>query len=348
MDNIKVRLGKVLIAFSLVILFLGLSFAIDEKNNVLNSGGINSNNNGTVVGETTNTGSNTSTNNGNTGNNSTNTSSSSGGTTTSTPNVNVPNATNGNENNQNNVVDSGQNVIQKEELTLEQTNQVLRKKIEDTYGIGIKFAGETEGYTVGGLNTVSCYDHVLINNTLQTLNRDMSLYPTNFFREMKSAGLPLTIYLIQRYSTANVTGITEKMSRGVIISIALDYPFSDTFHHENYHYVEHVIYSKGGSYTNWNNYNPTGFKYGVYDSSYVFTENGFLEDSFFVNTYAQSYEYEDRASTFEFMMTSNKISPLNYGKNVWLKAKVICETIDYYFNTVSPNVTEYWERFIYS
>ena len=47
------------------------------------------------------------------------------------------------------------------------------------------------------------------------------------------------------------------------------------------------------------------------------------------------------------MMKKNKASCLNYGKTVWLKAKTMSEQIDYFFNTVNPTVTEYWERHIY-
>ena len=46
------------------------------------------------------------------------------------------------------------------------------------------------------------------------------------------------------------------------------------------------------------------------------------------------------------MMASSKISPLNTGKPIWVKARVMCETIDYYFNTVNSNNQEHWERYV--
>ena len=360
MHSFKIRIGKVLIAFSFVILAFGFSFQINSKQDVLVSNiptDGESQNNPIVIDDSNDTtkpitDNNQGTNSGN-------------GTITSIPNTSNPIVNNGDNNsNDNGVVNSNGNtnnpitppativtpqpVIPETQNPIDKTNLSLRKEIENTYGITVKYGTETSGYMVGGLDTVSCINQNVINNALKKIKNDLSLYPTNFFKELRSTGLPLSIYLIQRYSTANVTGITEKGPNGVIISISLDFPFSDTFHHENYHYIEHVITQKGGSYTNWNNYNPTGFSYGVYNYKYVFTENGYLEDSYFVNTYAQTYEYEDRASTFEYMMADSKISPLNYGKNIWLKAKVMCETIDYYFNTVTPNTTEYWERFVYN
>ena len=154
---------------------------------------------------------------------------------------------------------------------------------------------------------------------------------------------PLTFYLVKRYSTDNVTGVTDSSNKNIVISIATDYDFIDTLHHEVYHYIERYILGAGGTFTSWNSLNPSGFKYGVIDSAYSYSM-GFSENAFFVNSYAMTDQYEDRASTFEYMMKTNKASCLNYGKTVWLKAKTMSEQIDYFFNSVTPTTTEYWER----
>lgn len=344
MQKLKIRFGKLLISFSFVLLFLGLSFSIDAPK--LSSNNINDNNTyasndpkditiTTINGEeplpTNNTGNNSVVSPGNGDQ-----ASSNGATNNQSPSVNSSN---------NNDISNKENNNSQAVNTFEQTLDTLRNSIQSTYGVTIKYGNETDGYVVGGYGIESITDQNIIYNALVSLQNNMALYPTNFFKEMRSGGLPLTVYLIQRYSSANITGITEKTKNGIIISIALDYPFSDSFNHETYHYMEHYINAKGGSFSNWNNYNPSGFSYGVYDDRYVYSVN-FSEDAFFVNSYAQSYEYEDRASTFEYMMAPSKISPLNTGKNIWAKAKVMCETIDYYFTTVNANTTEYWERFV--
>ena len=171
-------------------------------------------------------------------------------------------------------------------------------------------------------------------------------YPKGFFQEISNNGYPLTIYLIKRYSTANVTGVTDSTYNNMVISIATDYSFDDTLHHEVYHYVEKYIFSKGFRFTSWNTLNPADFSYGTINANYAYSRT-YSEDAFFVNSYAQTDEYEDRASTFEYMMMKNKASCLNYGKTVWLKAKTMCEQIDYFLDSVSSNVTEYWERHVY-
>ena len=68
------------------------------------------------------------------------------------------------------------------------------------------------------------------------------------------------------------------------------------------------------------------------------------QNAYFVNDYAQVSADEDRASTFEYMMHSNKASCLNSGQPIWRKASVMSSSIDSVMNSVSPHTQEYWER----
>ena len=149
------------------------------------------------------------------------------------------------------------------------------------------------------------------------------------------------------YSKGNVTGVTDSTYKRVLISVASDYSFSDTLHHELYHYIEKFIFSKGFRFTSWNTLNPVDFNYGVVNGTLSYSRT-YSADSYFVNNYAQTDQFEDRASTFEYMMMPNKASCLNNGKTIWLKAKTMSEQIDFFLNSVSPDVTEYWERHVYS
>lgn len=230
--------------------------------------------------------------------------------------------------------------------TIDATNNNIRNNIQSTYGITLKYGAETGNYSVGGLNTIQINDANIINQTLNSLNYNLALYPTNFFREISSSGLKLTIYLIKRYSVDNVTGVTDSTTSNVMMSLATDYSFAESLNHEIYHYIDGYIYKRGGRYTTWNNLNPQNFSYGTVNNVFSYTRTG-SPDAFFVNNYAQTDEYEDRASTFEYMMANSKASCLNYNKPIWLKAKYMSEQIDLFFNSVSPNVTEFWERYVY-
>lgn len=231
--------------------------------------------------------------------------------------------------------------------TIESKNNTLRNQIENKYNVDIRYGTETNGYTVGGLSTVMLTDANRINALLNELNRNLALYPNSFFKEINTGNYNLSIYLLKRYSQKNVTGITDSTSQHVIISLATDYSYIESLHHELYHYIEKYMYQRGANYTTWNLLNPEGFSYGNINKGYSFT-NGNNRNAFFVNDYAQTDPYEDRASTFEYMMAQSEASCLQTGTTIWKKAKYMCEQIDAVFQTVSPNVTEYWERFVYN
>lgn len=231
--------------------------------------------------------------------------------------------------------------------SIETTNDNLRKSIENAYGITVKYGIETNGYTVAGLSTIRLTDSNRINQLLNELNNNLALYPNGFFNETKQAGYTLTIYLIKQYSQANVTGITDSTTKNILISLATDYSFTESLHHEIYHYIEKYMYAKGANYTTWNTLNPVGFNYGNTNNSYSYVSTGNINASF-VNNYAQTDQYEDRASTFEYMMDDTEAGCLQTGTPIWKKAKYISEQIDAVFQTVSPNVLEYWERYVYN
>lgn len=232
------------------------------------------------------------------------------------------------------------------QTSIDDVNLQLRSSIQTKYGITVKYGSETSGYSVGGMSTTMLPDAETANAALNNLEQCLALYPDGFFQEIRDGGYPLTIYLIKRYSTANVTGVTDSSNQRIVISVATDYDFADTLHHEVYHYIEKYIFTFGFRFTSWNTLNPEDFSYGTVNSDYSYART-FSEDAYFVNNYAQTDQYEDRASTFEYMMKSSKISCLNNGKTVWLKARTMCEQIDYFLESVNSYTTEYWERHIY-
>ncbi len=226
-------------------------------------------------------------------------------------------------------------------------NDILRRSIEDTYGIKVKYGDEVSNYQAGSMNVTPILDKEIIKNGLEQLKETLKLYPQDFFREFLNEDLSLEVFLIKSYSKDNVTGVTDLFGNRVIVSIAMDYPCFESFNHEIYHYIEHFIVRKQGEFSAWNMYNPNDFSYGTVNSNYSYTKTQ-KADSVFVNNYAQTNPYEDRASTFEYMMASNKIPCFNSSDYpIWKKSSYMALMIDTYFDTVSPSVIDYWERFIY-
>lgn len=229
--------------------------------------------------------------------------------------------------------------------TIDEINHNLRVQIQNEYNINVRYGQETVGYTVAGIATYPITDPTVVNNALNNLKVALSLYPKALFTEIKSNGIPLSVYLINNYSDNNITGVTDSCYQYAFISIAVAHPFFDSFYHESYHYIERCMFKKGYNFNSWNSLNPNGFSYGNVYRNLSYSDT-FNEQSYFVNTYAESSDAEDRASTFEFMMAGSKASCLNYGNPVWKKAYTIKATIESAFSSVSPNYTEYWERYV--
>ena len=264
------------------------------------------------------------------------------------------NNTNDNNENSNTNNNNGRNSSNNRSQSNTNTNNVdsnalnsLRNSIQQKYNVSIKYGGETDGYTVGGLSTVALYDNNIIYNSLVELNNILGLYPYGIFTEIRNGGIPLTIYLINYYSDNTVTGATDSNYSYANISLAVIYPLDESFFHESYHYIERFILKKGLGYNSvtWNSYNPFDYNYGTIINEFSY-KNTFSPDSFFVNNYAQVSAEEDRASTFEYMMAASKASCLNNDKPVWKKAVLMSNTIDAALDTVSPSNLEYWERFL--
>ena len=223
-------------------------------------------------------------------------------------------------------------------------------EIQNEFGIAIRYGEETNNYSInteiGLINTVPISDPSVINKQLEHLKSALNLYPNGMFQEIKNEGIPLTVLLINNYSDGSITGITDSSYTYANISIAAVHPFEESFFHESYHYIERFLLKRGATFNSWDSFNPSEFTWGTVYNGYSYS-NTFSESAPFVNNYAQTSGAEDRASTFEFMMAKSKASCLNYGTVVWKKADYMAKTIDYVFDTVSPNVVEYWERFLY-
>ena len=248
-------------------------------------------------------------------------------------------------NNNNDQSDSSQQQIQQPQPpSIEEINNTFRNTIQSTYNISVKYGSETSGYIVGDIATTPILDSTVINSALNNLNNTLAKYPKGFFSEIRNGGIPLTVILINNYSNTSITGVTDSNYSFANISIAVSHPFEESFFHESYHYIERYIFKKGGNFSAWDSLNPSGFIYDETISNMYSYANTFSETAPFVNTYAQTAATEDRASTFEYMMASNKASCLNQNTIVWRKASMISGMIDAVFTTVNPSTLEYWER----
>lgn len=233
--------------------------------------------------------------------------------------------------------------------TIDDLNSQLRNQILEQYGVSVRYGSETIGYTIVSgstrITTEPLTDSTVINSQLTRLKNALALYPTGLFSEIKSGGIPLTVYLIDHYSNSSITGITDSSYTFANISISAMYPFEESFYHESYHYIERYMFKKGANFNSWDLLNPDGFTYGTIYNDYSYNIT-FSQDAYFVNNYAQTLDTEDRACTFEYMMAPNKASCLNQNMKVWAKAKYMALTMEATLRSVRPDTVEYWERFL--
>lgn len=234
-------------------------------------------------------------------------------------------------------------------LSIDEQNELLREQIQNEYGVVVRFGSETTGYTITSgdqlIKTEPITDPALINSQLVRLKNALDLYPKGLFLEIKSGGIPLTIYLVDHFSNIAITGITDSSYSFANISIAAMYPFEESFFHESYHYIERYLFKKKANYTSWDSLNPEGFEYGTVRNDWSYN-NTFSQEAYFVNNYAQAAATEDRASTFEYMMAPTKASCLNENMPVWKKAKYMARTMELTLRCVNSDTEEYWERFL--
>ena len=226
------------------------------------------------------------------------------------------------------------------------TNDLYRKKIENKYDINVFYGYELAKYRVDNMGVEIINNDSIVMESLKKLDNVLKTYPKDFFKEFIKEDMKLNVFLVKKYSVPYVTGITDFSSKYAIVSIAVDFPFEESFHHEIFHYMEHFIEKKGGRFVSWNDLNPVDFKYGNVQAKYSY-DRTYKPDSFFVNNYAQVDSMEDRASTFEFMTAPVEYDCYISSKYpIWKKSKYMAKMIETYFVTVNSTNIEYWERYV--
>lgn len=229
-------------------------------------------------------------------------------------------------------------------------NNQLRTDIEEKYGIKIKYGNELKSYSVLNYTLIPLLDSNDINKYLLLLDEELKKYPDDFFKEISSYNLFLSIYLIEDLPNTDVLGYTDyKNIYNTIITIKCDSNFANTLNHEIMHFIDHYINLKdriNDVKHTWNELNPNDYSYGTNEKSYVFSETNNV-NSFFLNNYAQTNHLEDRAVLFGDIM-SDSVGSNCYvvGTPLYKKMEVLVSQLDYYFDCVDSSNLPYWSRFL--
>lgn len=223
---------------------------------------------------------------------------------------------------------------------------IKRKQLQSKYGITIYYKDEIDNYKLDNYKMTKIYDEEIILNALNTIDKALSKYPTEFLNELKSYK-SLTIYLVKQI-TSGVSGITYNKPTSIYIALCAEgYLLESIFHHEIMHYIDCFLsYKVGSEYIkeSMKNYNPEGFIYGNTNNDYVYY---YSDKPYFLSSYAKTNHLEDRATIFaDMMFRTLKKDYYSKGNPINEKAKLISNQLSDNFNSVSNNKNEYWNRHI--
>ena len=230
--------------------------------------------------------------------------------------------------------------------TISSEIDIKRKQLQSKYGITIYYKDEIDNYKLDNYKMTKIYDEEIILNALNTIDKALSKYPTEFLNELKSYK-SLTIYLVKQI-TSGVSGITYNKPTSIYIALCAEgYLLESIFHHEIMHYIDCFLsYKVGSEYIkeSMKNYNPEGFIYGNTNNDYVYY---YSDKPYFLSSYAKTNHLEDRATIFaDMMFRTLKKDYYSKGNPINEKAKLISNQLSDNFNSVSNNKNEYWNRHI--
>lgn len=229
-------------------------------------------------------------------------------------------------------------------------NDALRKSMESTYGVTIKYGTELGDYSPGGGGYTPITDTTKIREMLNAIKAEMVKYPAGFFKDF--GDMKLTINLVEAVPGNWFAGLTEHEFYTDIKITLVDMSFLGyTFDHEMMHYIDCYLDIKTYPNNQFDAYtaiNPADFKYGTTDDRYVLSKNDYnYAQTYFASEYGQTNVREDRAEVFKYMI-GRAYKPTGWFDNTPLKAKasVIRQQLIDYFPSVKPGVTYYWDNII--
>ena len=275
-------------------------------------------------------------------------------TNANTNNNNNTNKPNQNANNNTNINNSENTILPEEkppvaEKTQAEKNDEYRKQLQNKYSVKIAYKDELGNYTINGYGSDKLNDDNEISTYLYEIDNTLKKYPSDFFKEMKDYGMPLTIYLVKSIS-GNVSGLTDAKDKDNIkIMIEPALLFENTLHHEIMHYIDSYISIKGNPIDindTMKDVNPVGFTYGNTSNDYVYFYTS-VDNAYFISAYGKTNYLEDRAVIFSDLM-SRAFTKDYYadGTPINKKAKLISSQIKEHFKTLSNMERYYWDRFL--
>lgn len=226
-------------------------------------------------------------------------------------------------------------------------NNVLRKKLESKYNIGIILNNEYSQSQLNNYIETPLLDGYKNNKILMSLEKELRRYPDNFFNEFKIGSRNIKIIfgfaeLLKQTddSYRNTSTMSTRYKDTIQIYIVDSNSFGFNFHYNIMRAVDYFLNIKNGSnlgYNNWNGLNPSGFRYGNIETKYDYSYN--RESAYFLDYNCQLDEGVDRSTIFAHLMTDSRVNTyFKPNHKIYIKAKEIVSNISRNFASCSDRI----------
>ncbi len=244
-------------------------------------------------------------------------------------------------------------------------------ELEETYSVHILLGAQCAGACDASEFDVTTTDEIGLADecadvlaALDELESALVLYPSDFFAQFQTETGEDGIYFLLTGAIGSdrnmdVAGFEYGMESREYICVDItepNYALQQNFCHELWHATENKIFDTDfyGFYDgSWDACNPEGFEY-YYSYDYLdyaegaqaYTYFGGAEEVYFVDSYAQSYDKEDRARIMEYIMTDDDTAQaLMAYPAMQQKLQIMCDGINAAFDT--ENWTDVrWEHYL--
>ena len=238
--------------------------------------------------------------------------------------------------------------------------------IGEKYGVTVLMSNQcasaisTSGMDITTTDQAGMADEAqVIEKALQQLDKALQLYPSDFFDQFRDeAGEHgLLILLVENFEgdERGVIGLCYEMYPWYTIAVDItSYEVYNTYCHEIWHATENRLNDILPGLllpSVWDPCNPEDFAYSynvsasyIEDVEYTFYKESNINRIYFVDPYAKTNAYEDRARLMEYVMSNGYADELMKAPAMQMKLAIMADAIRQVFDTTNwQNV--YWERF---
>ncbi len=195
----------------------------------------------------------------------------------------------------------------------------------------------------------------LLEDRLDQLDQQLSNFPEGFFQTLSEDLSGLTISLVRKLegdtstgAIANASGLQYWIENHAYIALSTVDPAPGSLYHELSHVLDTRIFSESNAYDQWEEINPSGFRYDYdYIANAQRNAGEYLREEArcFIDTYSMSFPKEDRARVLEYAMTEGNES---YFQSDIMQKKLlqVCVGIREAFGLKKSPEAYLWEQYL--